>query len=570
MVEGMSFDRSQQSYYVRGINRAIPTTQTGINPLALDSALGEPDGGAVHLDSLVSEIGAGSGIAAAQKREASCRALPYPGPGMRDPAARAGCGWWFVPDPARPSVGAYGTRRGPMSPTLDTSIGPGKWIWDPREAQRLEGMKHAANVRACSDIQLASFPNVGWCQATNMATIADSAGNPLFPTMPGGDCPGQQIIMNAANCPPPPPPPSAGGAGAGPTPTVSPSVMSICTPGAGGALSPECLQALTWWGGCSPQATLGNALSSGYAGTDMTFNSMNSVLAARGFQIHPGIINDGKLSITDALNSYSGLRQMANSGNGSRAAGAAANLCYGTPFNPCQISPSQPGPWDDYADCITQAALDKGYAAQAGLMPGIIGMAYWNQPQLSASWQAVLDNLDWWMATAHNQSDPKLQAQAIENVYGLNLNFPPQTCGAPIFVLGPGGMAPWGGVANFPGDPAINWVWVTANAQNSAPNGTALITKKYYNPTSSPINSTIYVAADDYITLVVNGNTVYSNQDFLRQTTPTGVVIQPGENVFQFYVQNAGGAAGLAVLCRDSSGNTLFASDSSFENHGYQ
>jgi hypothetical protein len=431
MVEGMSFDRSQQSYYVRGINRAIPTTQTGINPLAFSSALGEPDGGAVHLDSLVSEVGSGSGIAAAQKRDASCRALPYPGPGMRDPAARAGCGWWFVPDPARPSVGAYGTRRGPMSPTLDTAIGPGKWIWDPREAQRLEGMKHAANVRACSDIQLASFPNVGWCQVTNMATIADSVGNPMFPTMPGGDCPGQQLIMNAASCPPPPPPPSTGGAGAGPTPTVTPAVMDLCTPGAGGALSPECLQALTWWGGCSPQGTLGNALGSGYAGTDVTFNSMNSVLAARGFQIHPGIINDGKLGINDALNSYGGLRQMANSGNGSRAAGAAANLCYGTAFNPCAISPSQPGPWDDYVDCIHDAAIAKGYAEQAGLMPGKIGMAYWNQPQLNASWQAVLDNLDWWMATAHNQSDPKLQAQAIENVYGLNLNFPPQTCPIP-------------------------------------------------------------------------------------------------------------------------------------------
>ena len=48
----MSFDRAQQSYFVHEINRAIPT-RVGVNPLALDSALGEPDGGSVHLDGLI-------------------------------------------------------------------------------------------------------------------------------------------------------------------------------------------------------------------------------------------------------------------------------------------------------------------------------------------------------------------------------------------------------------------------------------------------------------------------------------------------------------------------------------
>lgn len=438
----MSFDRSQQSYYVREINRAVPTAQGGINPLALDAALGDPADGSVHLDSLLSEMGSGTGVAAAQRRDTACRVLPYPGPGMRDPAARAGCGWWFVPDPSRPSVGAYGTRRGPMSPTLDSSIGPGKWIWDPREAQRLEGMKQTANIRACPDIQFANFPNVGWCPTTNMAILTDGAGNPLFPTMPGGDCPGAQIVMNAASCPTAPSPSAAGGAGAGPVPSVSPSITELCTPGAGGALSPQCLFSLLGPAGCSTNtsgdnaATLAVALSNGYAGTSQTFNNTNAFLAARGFEINSGIINDGKVSMDDALRSIKGIQQLANSGDGSSASAAAANLCYGKPFNPCAISPaqsrsSQPGnTWAGMAGCIYDAAIDRGYSPQAGLMPGKIGIAYWDQPQLS-TWGAIMANLDWWMARAHDQSDPVLQAHAIENVYGLNLNFPPQTCPTP-------------------------------------------------------------------------------------------------------------------------------------------
>jgi hypothetical protein len=187
--------------------------------------------------------------------------------------------------------------------------------------------------------------------------------------------------------------------------------------------------------GCSTQtdganaATLAVALSTGYAGTNQNFNNVNTFLAARGFQINSGIINDGKLSIDDAMRSIQGIQQLANSGNGPTSA-AAANLCYGKPFDPCAISPSQTGPWDSYTDCIYQAAINKGYAPQAGLMPGRIGMTYWNQPQLN-TWAGVLANLDWWMAHAHDQSDPVLQAHAIENVYGLNLNFPPQSCPIP-------------------------------------------------------------------------------------------------------------------------------------------
>jgi hypothetical protein len=355
---------------------------------------------------------------------------------MRDPAARVGCGWWFTPDPSQHSTGAYGSRRGPMDPTLDTTAGLGQWIWDPREAQKMESMKRMANIRSCPDIQYSTFPNVGWCPTTNMAILTDGAGNPMFPQTPGGDCPGGGIVTNAASCPPPPPPPSAaggaGGSAGGPTPTITPGVTELCAPGASGALSSQCLYALATHldQTCSPQGTLALALSRGYASTDPTFNGINSILSARGFQINVGIINDGKVSVADALSSVRGLRQVANNNDGSMLMAAAKNMCMDATINLCNIPGSMTAPkgdWTQYAVCITEAALFRGYSQQGGIMPDVIGMAYWNQPQLN-TWSAVLANLDWWKGKAFDQSDPKLQAQAIENVYGLNLNFPTPSC----------------------------------------------------------------------------------------------------------------------------------------------
>jgi len=161
---------------------------------------------------------------------------------------------------------------------------------------------------------------------------------------------------------------------------------------------------------------------------------VNAYLLDRGFQINSGIINDGKLSVADALQSFEGVRQIANSGDGSTGTAAAANLCYGTLFTPCSLSPSQQrssqpnGSWANLAGCISSAAATRGYSQNAGLLPGIIGIKYWDQ---FATWGDVLANLDWWMARAHDQSDIAIQVQAIENVYGLNLNFPPNVCPIP-------------------------------------------------------------------------------------------------------------------------------------------
>lgn len=417
---GSDFTTNQRRRYLQEINRAIPTRQSAMDATTVTAALSTADTVA-RQPIAVSQILERVDDSAALARDSACRSLPYPGPAMRDPASRTGCGWWFVSDPGTPSVGAYGTRRGPMHPTLDRDVAPGEWIWDPMEAQMREAQKQAARIQTCPDIQFSPFPNMGWCTTTGRAIATDGAGNPLFPRMPGGDCPGGQIVTAAGSCPPPPPP-SGGG------PALPPGVAGICSPQSNGALPPACLQALTPWAGCSTEGTLAKSLGgSSYAGSSTTFQSPYMALQKRGFSLHSGIVNDGQVSVQAALQSISGLSQQAAAGDGTKATAAAANLCYGAKYDPCQgIQPGDTGPFDP--TCIDQQLDAAGYAPNGGLRPAKIGMDYWNQSVLG-TWSSILSNISWWKDAADTDAgNPPTQADAIQKVYGVGIQWPRSGC----------------------------------------------------------------------------------------------------------------------------------------------
>ena len=417
----MDFTTSQRQRYIQEINRAVPTRQAGMDATTVEAALSTADSVAsqpIAMAQVIERVGDGTGVSRALAQDAACRGVPYPGPAMRDAGSRTGCGWWFVADPTTPSVGAYGTRRGPMHPTLDREVGPGEWIWDLGDAQERESQKQSARIKSCADIQYSPMPGMGWCTDSGRAMMTDGAGNPLYPRAPGGDCAPASIVTNAANCPTTPS--TAPGAAAG--------TSSLCTPGANGALSPACLESLTGWGGCSANGTLAQSLqSSSYAGSSVPFQSAHSLLQQRGFSLHSGIVQDGQVSVQAALTSIGGLRQQASAGDGTRATNAAANLCYGTPFDPCKgLLPTDAAPHS--AECINRELDAAGYAPNGSLRPAKIGMDYWNQSVLG-TWQQVLDNIAWWKSTADTDvADPKLQAGAIQNVYGVGIRWPKSGC----------------------------------------------------------------------------------------------------------------------------------------------
>ena len=142
-----AFGDSQRSYYLSEINRAIPASSIATTP-TITSALGTSDpllpSFRTNFDptQFTSTFAVGSNVV---QKDQACRSIA-PSTGMRDSTSRTGCGWWYIDNPNLQSVGAYGSRRGPMSPTLDTQYGPGEWIWDIKEAIQREGLKAANKV----------------------------------------------------------------------------------------------------------------------------------------------------------------------------------------------------------------------------------------------------------------------------------------------------------------------------------------------------------------------------------------------------------------------------------------
>jgi hypothetical protein len=138
----------------------------------------------------------------------------------------------------------------------------------------------------------------------------------------------------------------------------------------------------------------------------------------------------------------------------------------------------------------------------------------------------------------------------------------------PVNVLGAYGIGPWGTwwASGFPGTQATKWIWNTANAANDEPSWSFKpFLTKYTNPTSTSINATLHVAVDNRGTLSVNDINISNSFEGYRAWT---FQLPPGESKIEINGANSGGPAGLIVLCKDSSGNTLFVSDSTWVTTG--
>ena len=356
------------------------------------------------------------------QRDATCRALSYPGISMRDASARTGCGWWLTTEPTVPSVGSYGSRDGPMNPELEKQIGKGTWIWDPEDAYKQESEKYANRIKTCKDLDyFKQFPNIGWCNSMNRAVLTDGNGRSAYPKSQAGFCPdGETIIMNSGSCPIPRVDSATSSSGSNVSNVSKVGIADICAPGSNGLRTNACLQSVTNTI-CSPNGTLSKSFNGGFPTSIPSFNDTNAYLIQRGFTLHPGLIKDGNITVESALSSVTGLKQYADSGERNLAAAAAANLCYGSEFSPCIIPDSKLPPFD--ITCVKRAMLTAGFKSSGALYNANIST--WNS---LSNWRAVLDKLTWWKNLADKgpafHGTPQDQGQAIKNVYGVSVNYP--------------------------------------------------------------------------------------------------------------------------------------------------
>lgn len=406
---------SQRQYYLGELNRSLPVAKNPADNATIQAALGSVD---PVLPPTVRQAASeirflsdfGGATSEALRREAECRAFQAPSMSMREPDARTGCGWWF--SPSGQSTGSYGTRRGPMSPNLDTQFGAGQWVWNTAQAMQMESQKQAASVASCPDIAYAQrrFPTMAWCTATNSAMLLDQNGNPVKPN----DCTGGQLITQASACPAPTPGvPSAGGGS---------SISGNCN---GGTMTPACMYSVAA-NTCKPQGYLATLYNQGtWPSQDATFNQINQTLQKQGFTIDSRLLNPTQISTNDAITAVQAIATAANQpGQDPRVASAAQYLCNGTPYNPCAIGPNDPPPYPP--QCVTQYALSKGYSPQGTSLPGNSGAFGWND---YPTWGQLTAEVDWLKTAADNPAigGPN-QPIAIQQVYGVNVQYPKQSC----------------------------------------------------------------------------------------------------------------------------------------------
>ena len=232
------FDTHQKKYYTSNINRSIPT-RAKVDDATLDLALGDVDPEmpgfgnrrAKETASFLSSFGTTNNLA---ERDSLCSSYLSPSTAMRDAGARTGCGWWYIPDSRGHSVGAYGTRHGPMNSQIDAQVGNGEWIWNLDEAARREATKITSKIKSCADIDFykKQNPNLGWCASMGTAVVVDQYGRPAFPKSPGGYCPeDERIIMNSADCPIPEPPSAT--TDPGQRPVANTGISGVCSQSSG-------------------------------------------------------------------------------------------------------------------------------------------------------------------------------------------------------------------------------------------------------------------------------------------------------------------------------------------------
>ena len=275
-----------------------------------------------------------------------------------------GCGWWFVKDPDRPSVGSMGTDLGPFKDSELQSTHPGGiWMWDVLEAQRKEDEKRCKKIKSCDMADLVPG-KCGFCVDTSSGVPVTAKGLALYPDDPNLSC-DSQIVTNHLNCPKPPPPGPPPGSPPGTPPPIPP--LQLCDPNPGtGKLSNECLISLAKGTGCTTGGAIISILSGdplGYYNQPGEENekfsiALQTIKDGTGLTSPPEYFGQGTCTRADALGYYNSIVKISAGSPSPRAKAAAGFLATGAFYNECDMDPGTQGPF--VLHCLQVTAREAG------------------------------------------------------------------------------------------------------------------------------------------------------------------------------------------------------------------
>ena len=338
-----------------------------------------------------------------------------------------GCGWWYMDDDNKHSMGFLGARKGPHNPNIQNDMAGGKWIWNHKEAQQAEDAKICRKVKSC-DLADLNSKKCGFCLATNIGVPINAYGLAKYPEDGRLSC--ADIIINPTKCPKPivrrEPIVSPDG-----TVTYPPPVVNICDP-VNGQLTKACLIRLALGAGCTDDGVVLNVLrgdNDGYYNGNGTENNMKYRMARDIIKDEGKITTDkaylgyGVCDRDSALGYYSSLVTSMVSGKTTRAREAASFFVKGTDFDPCKYDPTQTGPFELY--CQQRVAREKGCQPD--------GSAYPNTNN-----KGKYDKMDWtklnqYFVKIHSDmsqtASTKVQKEATKLCLGVDIAPVPADCG---------------------------------------------------------------------------------------------------------------------------------------------
>lgn len=279
---------------------------------------------------------------------------------IRNTLDTKGCGWWYVNDDNRPSVGALGSSSEPFNKDeLDKTHVGGYWIWNLNDAQKKEDLKRCRKIKSCDMADLVPG-RCGFCVETSSGIPTDANGMPIYPDDESIMCP-SKIITNHTNCPKPPAPPQAK-PGEPPVATIQ-----TCDPNpVTGKISNDCLIALATGVGCNSDGAIIQILTgdrNGYFSSQgqphEKFTKALEILKEDASLASPDeFFGFGTCTRSEALGYYNSLVKIGASAQSSRTRAAANFLVLGGDFDECDLSSNTDGPFT--LSCLQRVAREAG------------------------------------------------------------------------------------------------------------------------------------------------------------------------------------------------------------------
>lgn len=417
------FGNYQNTYFHDQVEKGV-LTNPGLNLGALNDAAAQPDLllSKTPADDMTRFFVEDPENAFKEEDLNTCRIVTHPRflP-TRKAGARIGCGWYFYESPEKMSVGALGTRDGPVLPT---GLRGGEWIWNREVAIRREEIKRCKTLRRCELLELnEATDGCGFCPDKGHGVPINDDDTLKYPDDTAGSC-GSEVITDADDCYKPV---EEGGAGAassaralgGGAALVGSIDANTCIQN--GILSVSCFKDALGRLGFSSKGGIFKLIDVPTA-DPMAANALKKIGETE-IDLDDSTWKTRNLeTIKKEWNNFEQLAYLARLRNGSLESRAARYLVDGTPYTPCDTyTADKKGPFED--ECVQQAFRKAGCQAGGAANPtsraAISELTNLTWGQVNSKFRKIYDEM--------KSSDPRTQDMALKNCLGVGAEFKRET-----------------------------------------------------------------------------------------------------------------------------------------------